>query len=87
MAAWDLTMIAKDGQLIATLDSPDQNAAGIPTTEARLDGDILVVKVGVAAATYQARIDRVQHTLNGDWVQRGASYPLKLSRRAESSAD
>jgi aminopeptidase N len=79
-----LHLKAKEGLLVATLDSPDQNVKDIPVSEVNVSGDTLILKVaGVASASYECKIDRAKHSLTGEWVQMGIRYPLKLTRSGQ----
>jgi aminopeptidase N len=74
----------KEGMLVATLDSPDQNVNDIPVSEVNFVGDMLKLKVaGAASATYHCKIERAKHKLEGEWVQMGVTYPLNLTRSGE----
>jgi hypothetical protein len=79
-----LHLKSRDGVLVATLDSPDQNVKDVPVSEASIAGDIVTLKVaGVAPASYRGRIDRVNRVLAGEWLQMGISYPLNLRKSGE----
>jgi hypothetical protein len=75
-----LNISFKDRKLIPTLDSPDQNITDIPVNEFKIAGDSLFFKVGVASARYDGCINRDSLTINGEWKQRGVTYPLNLSK-------
>ena len=70
--------------LTATLDSPDQNAKGIPAT-ASIDGDKLTVNVAMLGAKYVATVD--DGILDGTFSQSGQSFPLKLTRKLGGEID
>lgn len=68
----------KDG-LTATLESPDQSAAGIPAT-AKRDGQSLTVEAAMIGAKYQGTIARDLSSIDGTFSQGGGSFPLSLKR-------
>ena len=70
--------------LTATLDSPDQNAKGIPAT-ASIDGDKLTVNVAMLGAKYVATVD--DGILDGTFSQSGQSFPLRLTRKSAGEVD
>ncbi len=47
--------LGEAGTLAATMDSPDQGAAGIPTSGVSFDGDSLAVEVAVSQGGYYAK--------------------------------
>ena len=69
-----------DGTLSATMDSPDQGAAGIPASEVVFDGDSLNIMVGVAQAGYHAKYHPDSLFIEGEWRQAGFTLPLRLER-------
>ena len=69
-----------DGTLAATMDSPDQGAAGIPVSGVTFDGDSLVIEVAVAQGGYYGRYDRDSLFVDGEWRQAGFKLPLRLVR-------
>lgn len=70
--------------LTATLDSPDQNAKGIPAT-ATIDGDKLTVNVTMLGAKYVATVN--DSILDGTFSQTGQSFPLRLTRKSAGEVD
>lgn len=69
-----------DGTLVPSLDSPDQNAFGIPASDLCVKGDTISFRVGVASASFKGTIKRSKMLINGSWIQRGTTYPLVLLR-------
>ena len=67
-----------DGNVIVTLDSPDQGAKDIPTTKEYLTDDSLAVKLEQLNATYRARLK--DGKLDGTFSQMGMSFPLVMER-------
>lgn len=70
--------------LTATLDSPDQNAKGIPAT-ATIDGDKLTVNVTMLGAKYVVTVN--DSILDGTFSQTGQSFPLRLTRKSAGEVD
>jgi hypothetical protein len=70
----------RDG-LDATMDSPDQGAAGIAATATR-QGALLTVDLGSLGAKFQGNIAPDLSAIEGAFTQSGASFPLSLKRGA-----
>lgn len=75
-----INIAAKDGLYAPTLDSPDQNAYGIPVSDFMVTGDSLSFKLGIAGAVYNGIIDSEKQIINGLWTQRGIDYTIILSK-------
>lgn len=75
------------GSWTATLDSPDQGAAGIPVASVSESptGDVAFT-VAIAHAGYSGHISRDGKTLQGKWTQGGSSLPLTLEHTAKVAA-
>ena len=67
------------GALTGTLDSPAQNAAGLPI-EVREAAGVLRFTLSSAGASYEGRWDAGAAKWTGVFTQNGASLPLELSR-------
>ena len=65
----------------STMDSPDQNAKGIPVSSTLFEGNGLTLKVDAADITYNAILEN-DLTFKGTFKQAGNSFPLDLSRKA-----
>jgi hypothetical protein len=74
---------SENSEIIPTLDSPDQNAFGIPASDLTIDGNNISYRVGVASAGYKGNLDRNTMTISGTWTQRGVDYPLLLSKQTK----
>ncbi len=72
-----------DGQVVATLDSPDQNAFDIPVSEFQFNKDSIFFRVGIAGATYSGKLERTDYTIKGIWKQRNNDYPLNILRQED----
>ncbi len=68
----------KDGVLKATMDSPDQGAKGIPVDSVKLEGQRIVLSVGVIGGSYEGTLDASEGRIDGHWKQGGSSFPLIL---------
>jgi hypothetical protein len=69
----------EDG-LTATMDSPDQNAKGLPVTSVTRDGASLKLELKQMAGEFEGKIAQDLNTIEGTWTQRGNSFPLVLKR-------
>lgn len=68
-----------DDGLTATLDSPDQGAFDIPTESVSFEENKLNVSIPSLNASYEGTLQD-DGSIDGDFVQFGASYPLKLTK-------
>jgi uncharacterized protein len=68
----------------ASLDSPDQNARGIPVDSVALTGDLLTLDLPRINGSYRARY--TGDKLVGTWAQNGQATPLDLTRRVAPTA-
>jgi putative CocE/NonD family hydrolase len=69
-----------DDGMTAKVDSPDQNAFGIPVTTITRDGAELKFEVKLIAGSYEGKINPELTTISGNWKQGGSSSPLVLKR-------
>jgi len=69
----------KEG-LAATLDSPDQGAAGIAGTGVKRDGVLLTVEIANIGAKYEGTIAKDYSAIDGTFSQGGGTFPLVLKR-------
>jgi uncharacterized protein len=69
----------EDG-LIATLDSPDQGAKGLPTTSVTRDGSTLKIEVKGIGGSFEGKIAADLSSIDGNWTQGGRTLPLVLKR-------
>ena len=69
----------EDGRLTGTLDSPDQNAFGIPLTEVAAEGGVLSFQVQPLSASYVGRWDASAGAWNGTFTQARQVLPLVLT--------
>lgn len=71
-----------DGGLLATLDSPDQGAEGIPVDEISFKNGAFHLAINAIGAVFDGSVND-RGILNGYWKQAGISLPLSLERTAE----
>ncbi|PSR03093.1 MAG: hypothetical protein BRD47_01480 [Bacteroidetes bacterium QS_8_68_28] len=76
----------KDGALTATMDVPQQNASGIPVSNARATADSLRLVVGAIGGVFEGARTR-SGSIDGTWKQNGVTVPLVLERGAPESSD
>jgi len=81
-----LHLAVRDGALVATLDSPDQGAAGIPVPTVRLSGDELSFSLGNFGVSYTGVLRRDRARIDGEWRQAGAASPLTLAKASTTPA-
>ncbi|HYM78741.1 MAG TPA: alpha/beta fold hydrolase [Candidatus Dormibacteraeota bacterium] len=74
----------EDG-LIATMDSPDQNMKGLPTTSVTRDGSSLKVEVKAIGGVYSGKLSADLSSIDGTWSQGGADLPLVLKRTKDQA--
>lgn len=75
----------EDG-LIATMDSPDQRAKGLPTTSVTRDGMNLKIEAKNINGAFEGKIAVDLTTIDGTFTQMGATHPLLL-KRVKDQAD
>ena len=69
----------EDG-LIATVDSPDQNTKGIPTSSVARNGSSLKIEAKGINGVFQGTISSDLSSIDGKWTQMGGTMPLLLKR-------
>jgi pimeloyl-ACP methyl ester carboxylesterase len=67
------------GQLLVTLDSPDQGSSSLPTTHVSVRGDSLFLEMSYIKGAFQGGL--AGDSLIGTWTQNGATMGLRLGRR------
>jgi pimeloyl-ACP methyl ester carboxylesterase len=67
---------------IATLDSIDQQANGIPVSAVKREGDKVSFEIKVIQGGFEGALDPAGQTLTGRWTQQGIPAPFVLTRRA-----
>jgi hypothetical protein len=71
---------AADGTGSATLDSPDQNAKGLPVNSIKQDGQKFSFDSKLIGATYYADLNQDHTEMNGKLSQRGRDVGLVLKK-------
>ena len=69
----------EDGTLTGMLDSPDQNAFGIPLTAVSAEDGTLVFRVAPISAAYEGQWDASTNAWSGTFSQAGQDWPLVLA--------
>lgn len=69
----------------ATIDSPKQQAYGIPVSQVKWDGETLTVVSDAIRGTFTGK-PTAEGKLEGEWGQGGQSFPLTLTRSADKPA-
>ncbi|MEM7353849.1 MAG: hypothetical protein AAF657_23820 [Acidobacteriota bacterium] len=77
--------LTEDGDLAATLDSPDQGATGIPVAEVVLDGTAITLGISAIGAAFAGQLVDERQAIDGEWRQAGQALPLRVER-GESAA-
>ena len=76
--------LSEEGELEATLDSPDQGAMDIPVATASIEGDSIRLEIRVIGATYTGQLTEETEIIEGEWRQSGQVLPLELERSDET---
>ena len=63
------------------LDSPDQGANGIPTTDLKRDGQKVSFEVPAVAGGYAGTLLADGKSLEGTWSQNGMNLPLNMTKK------
>ncbi len=74
--------VDQDGQLSATMDSPDQGALGIPMGDVNLTGDSLRIEAPMLRGFYIGKVSS-DSTIHGEWNQNGRKFALNLKEQTE----
>lgn len=75
-----------NGELVGTMDSPDQGATGIPIGRVLVDADTLRLNVPSIAGAYAGVLKDSAQVLDGKWIQGGQQLALTLERTSEAPA-
>lgn len=70
----------KDGKLVGTLDSVDEDTNGIGIASINFKQPDLQFKVPSIEGAYEAKLNAKESAIEGTWTQHGASLPLVLER-------
>jgi hypothetical protein len=77
-----LHIITYDDGITAEVDSPDQNAFGIPVTTITRDGAELMFEIKSIEGSYEGKINPELTTISGTWYQSGDRDHLVLKRKS-----
>lgn len=72
--------VTAEGELIATLDSPDQGVAGIPVDEVIFRENLLQLTIKSINGSFHGEVNLDLTAIDGIWQQSGASFKLSLQR-------
>lgn len=70
----------ENGVYTATMDSPDQGAAGIPTQGITYEHPVLTIDMSALGAKYQGTVAEDFSTITGTFTQAGMNMDLSLGR-------
>ena len=68
------------GQVLVTMDSPDQNVENMPITSLRVQGDSLLFELGYIGGAFRGEIAPGATDLAGEWTQSGGRLTMRFSR-------
>jgi pimeloyl-ACP methyl ester carboxylesterase len=78
--------VAPRGQeLVATMDSPDQGAKGIPVDRVAIMNGLVRFEMKVIGGLFEGRLSGDGGMMEGTWKQSGQSFPLVLKKAAGAS--
>jgi len=79
--------IARDsaGKLIATFDSPSQNAFNLPVSEVITRADSVVFMIAMLNGKYAGILSGDTRTIDGQWFQGNGSLPLTVTKTSDSA--
>ena len=77
----------EDGSYSSTMDSPAQNAFGLPVAATTVTADTLILDVAVAQGNYTGVIDKENKTISGTWSQGAYKLPLVLKPVVQKEAE
>jgi hypothetical protein len=69
-----------DKTVVATLDSPDQNASDLPLTDVVQQGSALEFQLRLANGGFKGALNKEATQIVGEWSQGGGSTPLVLKK-------
>lgn len=73
----------KDQQYLATMDSIDQGASGIPVSRVSVKQQQVELELAVAQARYQGVYQVASEQIQGQWQQGGQAFDLTLIRQQQ----
>ena len=80
--------IARDssGKLIATFDSPNQNAFNLPVSEVIAKEDSVILMIAMLNGKYAGVLIGDKKTIDGQWFQGGGSLPLTVTKTSDTAS-
>jgi uncharacterized protein len=82
-----LHILTSEDGMTAKVDSPDQNATGLPVTTIKRDGTKLKFELKQIGASFEGTINKELTTIDGTFLQGGGSTPLVLKRTSAAPKD
>ena len=76
---------AKDGALVARLDSPDQGATDLPVDSLSVAGNTLHFEMKSLGAMYEGKLENDGAQLTGEFRQGGQALPLTFKRTGRTA--
>jgi len=73
-------IVNTDDGLVATIDSPNQGAKGIPTSSVARSGNSLTIEAKGINGVFKGKIAADLSSIDGTWAQGGGEMPLVLKR-------
>lgn len=84
IAAFNLTIVfhiaEKDGKLVATMDSPDQKANGIPCEQVTVSNNSIQISISIIGANFNGVLTPDKQKIEGKFNQGGGSFDLALGK-------
>jgi len=79
--------IARDssGKLIATFDSPSQNAFNLPVSEVITKVDSVILMIAMLNGKYAGILGGDKRTIDGRWFQGNGSFPLTVTKTSDTA--
>lgn len=74
----------ENGRLVASIDSPDQMATGIPVESVRFENDTLLLSLPALMASYTGA-KQASGRIHGKWTQGGMTFDLNLAPTTEKA--
>jgi pimeloyl-ACP methyl ester carboxylesterase len=75
------------GELVATLDSPDEGLKELKLSSVILDESRLAFELKVSAAKFEGKLNAGKTEVAGTWTQGGASFPLTLAKKDKATPE
>ena len=69
------------------MDSPAQDAKGIPVKKVTVSGNKVTFEVAVANATFKGQLEKNSATIKGNWQQSGQTFVVAPANLPKPYAD